>query len=76
MYHKICVTKTSYFLLHLQTKSFGVYLKKYFFVQIVPGAGHHVYADNIDTFNSIVNKAGEIADKLFYKKWQKNYVKI
>ena len=34
-----------------------------FFYQILRGAGHHVYADNSEEFNSFVLKVSESADQ-------------
>lgn len=35
----------------------------FFVLQIIQGAGHHVYADRASMFNNLVNEIGEYADK-------------
>jgi len=46
-----------------ELRSPDAYVKVY----TIAEAGHHVYVDNQSLFNSIVNKAAELADKLFGK---------
>ncbi len=42
-----------------------------FFLQIIDGAGHHVYADGYEEFNEIVMGACRISDKREEKKQNK-----
>lgn len=41
----------------------GFYLYERCFVQVIPGAGHHVYADKPGIFNEIVNEACRLTDE-------------
>ena len=38
------------------------------FIQVISGAGHHVYADQAENFNSTVNKICDMADSNSFTK--------
>ncbi len=46
-------------------------ISPHFFLQIIDGAGHHVYADGYEEFNDIVMGACRISDKREEKKHNK-----